>query len=273
MYIHFPPACGKEYRHSKYFYSLHTPAVTAQTVSVDSSPQPSCANEPLVFNCSVHFPAFFIRWDHPVFSQIIFRGIKAQLGSNSSAIDGRVVAELTMKDDDPSGLHRFASTLIIYPPLTDLNNINLDNTNIMCVGSDGSGDKINSVSIMLEGEKLKIIMVSITMYVVYVWSVVVSVYTGDISTPDNLTSPATNSLADAVIEWDAPLYSGRGIANYTISVPFISYIRSETGTSHTIQTNVGSGVQFYDVHVTAISVCGSVSEPANYSLRIQPSGE
>ena len=58
-----------------------------------------------------------------------------------------------------------------------------------------------------------------------------------------------------------------------ISIATISYVRSETGTSHTIQTNVGSGVEYYDVHVTAISVCGSVSEPANYSLRIQPSGE
>ena len=31
--------------------------------------------------------------------------------------------------------------------------------------------------------------------------------------------------------------------------------------------------EFYDVKVTAISECGSVSEPANYSLRIQTSGE
>ena len=103
--------------------------------------------------------------------------------------------------------------------------------------------------------------------------VVVSFCTGNVSTPYNVTSPATNSLANATIEWNPPLYSGRGIVKYTISIPSIRYVRSETGTSHTIQTDVGSGKEFYDVNVTAISMCRSVSEPANYSLRIQPSGE
>ena len=102
---------------------------------------------------------------------------------------------------------------------------------------------------------------------------ILSVCTDNISTPRNVTSPATNSLANAIIDWNPPLYSGRGIVKYIISVPSISYVRSETGTSHTIQTNVGSGEEFYDVNVTAISECGSISEPANYSLRIQPSGE
>ena len=80
-------------------------------------------------------------------------------------------------------------------------------------------------------------------------------------------------MANATIDWDPPLYSGRGIVNYIISISSIGYVRSETGTSHTIQTTVGSGEEFYYVNVTAISECGSVSEPANYSLRIKASGE
>ena len=80
-------------------------------------------------------------------------------------------------------------------------------------------------------------------------------------------------MANATIDWDPPLYSGRGIVKYIISIPSISYVRSETGTFHTIQTTVGSGKEFYDVKVTAVSECGSVSEAANYSLRIQGSGE
>ena len=102
-----------------------------------------------------------------------------------------------------------------------------------------------------------------------------SVYTGNLSTPHNFTSPITNSLANAIIEWDPPLYSGSGIVKYTISIlsKIFRYVRNVSGTSHTIQTNIGSGEELYDVNVTAISVCGSVSEPAIYSLRIHPSGE
>ena len=85
----------------------------------------------------------------------------------------------------------------------------------------------------------------------------------------------TNSLANAIIEWDPPLYSGSGIIKYTISIlsKNFRYVRNVSRTSHTIQTNIGSGEELYDVKVTANSVCGSVGEPSIYSLRIQPSGE
>ena len=128
--------------------------VTALSVSVESSPQPSCPNETLFFNCSLDFPSLFIRWNHEAFGQILFVGTSLSLGSNYSAIDGRVFAELTMKED-MSGQYLLASTLTIYPPLTDLNNTNLNSTNIKCVGSDGSGEKSGIVVIMLEGEELK----------------------------------------------------------------------------------------------------------------------
>ena len=60
---------------------------------------------------------------------------------------------------------------------------------------------------------------------------------------------------------------------YLIKIPSISYVREGTGTSHTIQTDVGLGVKLYDVEVISISVCGSESELANLSLKIQVSGE
>ena len=52
---------------------------------------------------------------------------------------------------------------------------------------------------------------------------------------------------------------------YVIKIPSISYVREETGTSHSIQTDVGLGVELYDVEVTSISVCGSENETANLS--------
>ena len=52
-----------------------------------------------------------------------------------------------------------ASTLTIYPPLTDLNNTNLDNTNIKCEGSDGPRRESAFMCIVLEGEELKICLI------------------------------------------------------------------------------------------------------------------
>ena len=52
-----------------------------------------------------------------------------------------------------------ASTLTIYPPLTDLNNTNVDNTNIKCEGSDGPRRESAFMCIVLEGEELKICLI------------------------------------------------------------------------------------------------------------------
>ena len=124
-------------------------------MSVESSPQPSCPNGTLFFNCSLDFPSFFIRWNHTAFAAISFLGATTPLGSNDSAIDGRVFAKVTMRDNKGSDLYLLASTLTIYPPLTDLNNINLNSTNIKCEGIDGSIVRSAVVSIELEGEELK----------------------------------------------------------------------------------------------------------------------
>ena len=90
------------------------------------------------------------------FPPIALAGGTKFVGSNTSAIDGRVVAELTMREFKGSGLNLLATTLTIYPPLTDLNNVDLNNTNIMCVGTNGSKTESAVVSIVLEGEKQKI---------------------------------------------------------------------------------------------------------------------
>ena len=124
-------------------------------MSVESSRKPSCTEEPLVFNCSVDFPSFFIRWDHTAFTSITLSGSATSVNSSSTS-GGRVVAELTMKEDQGGGLYLLASTITIYPPLNDLNNINLDNTNIMCRGTDGLKDERAVASIVLEGEELNI---------------------------------------------------------------------------------------------------------------------
>ena len=58
-----------------------------------------------------------------------------------------------MSEDKGGSLYLLASTLTIHPPLTDLNNTNLNNTNIMCVGSDGSGERSGVASILLEVEE------------------------------------------------------------------------------------------------------------------------
>ena len=110
----------------------------------------------LFFNCSLDFPSIFIQWNHEAFGTILFVGGSKSLGSNFSAIDDRVFAELTMREDMDGGLYLLASTLTIYPPLTDLNNINLNSTNINCEGIDGSIVRSAVVSIVLDGEELKI---------------------------------------------------------------------------------------------------------------------
>ena len=127
--------------------------VTAQNVLVESSPKPSCPEEPLVFNCSVDFPSLFIRWDHMAFTRISLLGGTTFVGNSSSTSGGRVVAELTMREDQGGSLFLLASTITIYPPLNDLNNIKLNNTNIKCDGSDSHKDESAVASIVLEGEE------------------------------------------------------------------------------------------------------------------------
>ena len=137
------------------FHYISYSTVTAQSVSVESSPQPSCPNETLRFNCSVEFPSLYILWIHEAFAPITLLGASTFVGYSINTSDGRAVAELTMREVDGVGLYLLASTLTIYPPLTDLKNTNLNNTNVMCEGSNGPKEESAVVSIVLEGDELK----------------------------------------------------------------------------------------------------------------------
>ena len=110
--------------------------------------------------------------------------------------------------------------------------------------------------------------------------------TGVPSPPDDLSNDTADDLVSAKIKWNCPLYRGGGIVKYVIRIPSISYVGEETGncpmgSSHT--TRAGgisgglSGVEFntfYDVEVTAISVCGSdESEIRKIPVMIEANGE
>ena len=137
-----------------YFYST----VTAQDVSVDSlTPQPSCSNDTLTFNCQVNFGSFFIRWNHTAFEEIQFFGVGTEVGNTSTASDGQVAANLTRRTLVSGILYLLSSTLIIHPPL---NSIDFNNTNITC---EGSGNIVGIISdlapISLYGEQLRLFLI------------------------------------------------------------------------------------------------------------------
>ena len=128
-----------------YFYST----VTAQDVSVDSlTPQPTCSNDTLIFNCQVNFACFSITWNHTAF-EIEFVGSITEVGDTTTASDGQVVANVTRKTSSGNGRFLLSSTLIIHPPL---NSLNLNNTNIVCDGVDTSGVRSDVAPISLYGE-------------------------------------------------------------------------------------------------------------------------
>ena len=138
-----------------YFYST----VTAQGVSVDSSsPQPSCSNETLTFNCQVKFGSFFIRWNHTVFEEIQFFGVGTEVGNTNTTSDGQVVANLTRRTFvSDNVLYLLSSTLIIHPPL---NSIDFNNTNITCEGNGNTGGIISGLApISLFGEQLRLCLI------------------------------------------------------------------------------------------------------------------
>ena len=136
-----------------YFYST----VTAQGVSVDSlTPQPTCSNDTLTFNCQVNFGSFFIRWNHTAFEEIEFIGGVTEVGNTNTTSDGQVVANLTRKTFISTGRFLLSSTLIIHPPL---NSLNLNNTNIVCAGGDTVGIISGVTPISLIGEQLRLCLI------------------------------------------------------------------------------------------------------------------
>ena len=136
-----------------YFYS----AVTAQDVSVDSlTPQPTCSNYTLTFNCQVNFGSFFIRWNHTAFEEIEFLGFATEVGSTNTTSDDEVVANLTRRTFVSTGQYLLSSTLIIHPPL---NSIDFNNTNIVCAGGDTTVLRSGDAPISLFGEQLRLCLI------------------------------------------------------------------------------------------------------------------
>ena len=124
---------------------LYYSTVTAQSVSVESTHQPSCLNEPLILICAPKFDAVILRWEHTAFDVAGFSTLNS-VGDTTSTSDGRVVANLTMKALNGALL---ASTLTLYPPL----NTSLNDTMITCKGTDSSVTARNGfAAILLEGK-------------------------------------------------------------------------------------------------------------------------
>ena len=97
---------------------------------------------------------------------------------------------------------------------------------------------------------------------------------GNPSPPENLNSTAnTTSLNSITIMWEPPQHQQEGIVTYIIKIPSINYVVKHNSTFHRISTAVGSGMEFYDVEVTAVTQCGYVSKPANLTLRILATGK
>ena len=129
--------------------------VTAQDVSLESLiPQPYCTNITLSFNCQLHFSAFSIEWKHTKLGTLAFIDNSKPVGFTVDTAGGRIVANLTTNDIVVGTQSLFSSTLTIFPPLNNVNNINLDNTNITCEGISPSGFRSGSVPISLYGEQL-----------------------------------------------------------------------------------------------------------------------
>ena len=129
--------------HRHEFNCIFCSTVSTQSVRVESTPQPSCLNEPIVFVCLPDFNAATIQWVHTAFGTLGFTTLGSSVGNTTSTSDGQFVANLTMKDANGALL---ASTLTINLPL----NTSLNNTMITCNG--GSTATISGfATIVLEG--------------------------------------------------------------------------------------------------------------------------
>ena len=126
-------------------------------MSVDSLvSQPSCSNDTLIFNCQVNFPSFLIGWNHTSFEEIVFLGAATVLGSTNTSSNGQVVANLTNRTLSSHGLYLLSSTLIIHPPLM---NLNLNDTNIVCEGNAATGIRSGYAYISLYGEQCRMYLI------------------------------------------------------------------------------------------------------------------
>ena len=117
--------------------------VTAESVRVESIPQTSCLNKPVVFVCMPDFEVVTIRWIHTAFGKLVFSTLN-NVGDTTNTSDGRVVASLTMKDANGALL---ASILTLDLPL----NTSLNETNITCEGGSSTITISGFATILLEG--------------------------------------------------------------------------------------------------------------------------
>ena len=117
-------------------------------VRVESlSPQPSCPNQELVYNCQVEFLSLTLRWEHSEFGALGFIASDDVVGTTRMSSDGRFLANLTVNEGTMS-LRMMASTLTIQPPLNDVNG-----TNLKCEGfALESGDQSSEDVLDLTGK-------------------------------------------------------------------------------------------------------------------------
>ena len=116
------------------------------------TPQPTCSNDTLTFNCQVNLGSFYIKWNHTAF-EIEFVGGVTVVGNTTTASDGQVVANLTRRKISGTGRYLLSSTLIIHPPL---NSLNLNDTNVVCERSEFRSD---DAPISLYGEQLNMYLI------------------------------------------------------------------------------------------------------------------
>ena len=90
------------------------------------------------------------------FEKITFLGFGTAVGNTTTSSDGEVVANLTRRTFAKTGLYFLSSTLIIHPPL---NNIDFNNTNIVCVGGDTRVIRSDVAPISLYGEQLRMCLI------------------------------------------------------------------------------------------------------------------
>ena len=115
--------------------------VTALDVDLEvKTPLPLyfCLDKVLLFTCEV-IATHYIQWKHKVFGHITFIGNDTVEGDQINTSDDRVTAKLIKRMHYSRGLYQLTSNLTIYPPLTDVNSINLNSTYIKCVGDGSSG--------------------------------------------------------------------------------------------------------------------------------------
>ena len=135
-----------------YYYYLHTLyrnslSLGSQMVTINPlTPMPACANQILVYECQIHFPALIIRWQSPKLGSLGFTASEDEVGTIYARNNGRIIANLTQNIGSMM-LRSLASTLTIHPPLGDTNG-----TQLTCTGVRLVEDISTSCTISISGK-------------------------------------------------------------------------------------------------------------------------